>query len=363
MRVDADLKLGRVRKYLKDRGYTGLVLLRQDNFAWITTGGVNRVVIPSAEGAGAIVVTNDAAFLVAQVMDGQRMMDEEMNGLPVEYVPLRWYEESVLDRALSLAGSHPAADVPCRAEYRLSEIYELHFPYTPGEIARFYEIGAIADRVMADVAAQIAPGMTDYEAEARILYEFARRGVIADVVLVGTDERIIKYRHPNPAGARLGKYVLLTPALRYKGLHCNIARSLYFGDAVPEEIALAYEAVRQVSANCMALCETGASYRDILEEHKALLAELGFPEAWRGHYPGGRTGYFLCQAGLSQDPSRTIGETEAFEWFITVPGAKTAELLVKDGADLRVASVAGHWPVSHVTRHGKAFPIPDILLR
>lgn len=362
MQADAGLKLGRVRKYLKEKGYTGLVILRQDNFAWITTGGMNRVVIPSAEGFGAVVVTEDAAFLVAQVMDGQRILEEEMNGLPVEYVPLRWYEESVLDRALSLAGDRPAADVPCRAECPLSEIYELHFPYTPGEIARFCEIGAIADLVMAEVARQIAPGMTDYEAEARVLYEFARLGVIADVVLVGTDDRIFKYRHPNPVGAKLGKYVLITPALRYKGLHCNIARSVYFGDSLPEEIALSYEAVRQVSANCMALCETGATYRDILEGHKAILADLGYPEAWRGHYPGGRTGYFLCQPGHSLDPSRVIGETEAFEWFITVPGAKTAELTVKDGTNLRVASATGRWPVSPVTRHGKTFPIPSILL-
>jgi len=363
MQLDAGLKLGRIRKYLNDKEYTGLVLLRQDNFAWITTGGVNRVIIPSAEGFGAIVVTGDAVYLVAQVMDGQRMADEELNGLPAEYVPLRWYEPSVLERALSLAGNRPVSDVPCRAECPLSEIYDLHVPYTPSEIARFDEIGALADRVMAEVAAQIVPGMTDYDAEARVLCEFARRGVIADVVLIGTDERIFRYRHPNPVGARLGKYVLLTPALRYKGLHCNVARSIYFGDTIPEEIALAYEAVRQVSANCMALCETGVTYRDILEAHKALLAELGFPEAWRGHYPGGRTGYFLCQAGLSLDPSRAIGETEAFEWFITVPGAKTAELTVKDGASLRVASAADHWPVTPVTRHGKTFPIPNILLR
>lgn len=360
---DAGLKLGRVRRYLKEKGFTGLVLLRQDNFAWITTGGMNRVVIPSAEGFGAAVITEKEAFLVAQVMDGQRIMDEELNGLPLEYVPLRWYEESVLERALKLAGDRPAADVPCRAECPLSEIYDLHFPYTPLEIARFHEIGAIADEALTLVARAVVPGMTDYEAEAMLLQEFARRGVVSDVVLVGTDERIFKYRHPNPVGAKLGKYVLLTPAVRYKGLHCNIARSVYFGDSVPGEIARPYEAVRQVSANCMALCKTGASYWDILEEHKALLTEFGYPDEWRGHYPGGRIGYFICQAGHSLDPKRRITETEAFEWFITVSGAKTAELTVKDGETISVASSTGLWPSTDITRHGQTFPIPEILLR
>ena len=363
MQDDASVKLGRVRRFLKEKGFTGLVLLRQDNFAWITSGGMNRVVIPSAEGFGAVVITQSEAFLVAQVMDGQRIMDEELNGLPLEYVPLRWYEESVLERALRLAGDRPAADVPCRAECPLSEIYELHFPYTPFEIMRFHEIGAIADEVMTRVAQSIEPGMTDYEAEAMLLYEFAKRGAACDVVLVGTDERVFKYRHPNPVGAKLGRYVLLTPSVRLKGLHCNIARSVYFGDSVPGEIAQAYEAVSQVSANCMALCHTGASYAAILEAHKALLQELGFPDAWRGHYPGGRTGYFICQAGHALDPARTITETEAFEWFITVPGAKTAELTVKDGDKVTVASNTGHWPSRDITRHGKTFPIPVIMKR
>lgn len=360
---DAGLKLGRVRRYLKEKGYTGLVLLRQDNFAWITTGGMNRVVIPSAEGFGAAVITEKEAFLVAQVMDGQRIMDEELNGLPLEYVPLKWYEESVLERALVLAGNRPAADVPCRAECPLSEIYDLHFPYTPTEISRFHRIGAIADEVLTRVAGLIEPGMTDYEAEALLLHEFARRGAICDVVLVGTDARIFKYRHPNPVGAKLGKYVLLTPAVRYKGLHCNIARSVYFGDSVPTEIARPYEAVKQVSANCMALCRTGTSYQDILKEHKALLSEFGYPDEWRGHYPGGRIGYFICQAGHSLDPKRRITETEAFEWFITVSGAKTAELTVKDGENITVASSTGLWPSTTITRHGQTFPIPEIMLR
>ncbi len=363
MQGDGNLKLKRVRAYIKEKGYSGLVLLRQDNFSWITTGGLNRVIVPSAEGFGAVVITEQDAFLVAQVMDGQRIMDEELHGLPLEYEPLRWYEESVLDRALKLAGERPAADVPCRADCPLSDIYDLHFPYTPSEIEGFLEIGAIADRVLTRVAGEIRPGMVDYEAEAMLLYEFGKLGAIVDVALVGTDDRIFKYRHPNPSGALLGKYVLLTPAVRYKGLHCNIARSVYFGDSLPPEIARPYEAVRQISANCMALCQTGTSYQHILSEHKALLAEFGYPEEWRGHYPGGRTGYFLCQAGLSLDLSRRITRTEAFEWFITVSGAKTAELTVKDGDSVCVASGTGLWPASSITRHDRTFSIPEIMMR
>jgi hypothetical protein len=134
---------------------------------------------------------------------------------------------------------------------------------------------------------------------------------------------------------------------------------VYFGDKLPERIARAHGAVSEIAANCAAMATTGRSYSSILEEHKKLLTKLGFDGEWQGHYPGGRTGYFLCQANLSLDPARTVGEREAFEWFITVPGAKVAELTLKDGEDVSLASNTGHWPSKTYGR----FEIPEILMR
>lgn len=356
-------KLRRVRAYLEENELSGMVLIRQDNFAWITSGGCNRVVMPSERGVAAVAVTPAAVYLVAQVMDGGRIMAEEMSHLSAEYVPLRWYEESVLERALSLAGPKPAADVPCPAEERLSDIYDLHYPLLPGEIETLRVLGRIADEVMTKIAYTVCPGMTDYDVEAALLYEFKKRGATLDVALVGSDERVFDYRHPLPVGARVGRYLLMTPSVRYRGLHANIARSVYFGDALPENIARANEAVCTVAANCFSMLETGVAYADILLAHKALLAQMGFDDAWRGHYPGGRIGYCVCQSDFSLDTARRIGETEAYEWFITVPGAKTAELAVKEKDRVSLYSQTGLWPVKTYMRSNKTFDIPRVLLR
>jgi hypothetical protein len=46
-----------------------------------------------------------------------------------------------------------------------------------------------------------------------------------------------------------------------------------------------------------------------------------------------------------------------------VSGAKSAELTVKDGEDVRVASNTGLWPSHTITRHGRTFSIPEIMMR
>ena len=363
MIFDTMTKLSRVRSYLDRFGYTGAILCRQDNFSWITSGGSNRVIIPSPEGAGTVVITQDAVYLVAQVMDGGRIMDEEMGSLAAQYVPLGWYEESVIEKAAFLAGSHPASDVPLNGSCQLKEIYALHFPYTDSEMATFMKAGELSDEVVSIVAREIKPGMDDREAEAMLLYEYAKRGVVCDVVLVGSDERVFKYRHPAPCGAKLGRYVLLTPATRYRGLHCNLARSVYFGNQAPDNVRKAFDTVTCVSANCISRCITGVSYKSILEEHKRIFNDNGYSDEWRGHYPGGTTGYFLCQPDLSLDETRTIGDREAFEWFITVPGAKAAELTVKNGESVVIASCTGKWPLRRIERNGVMISLPDLMLR
>lgn len=361
---EQDIKLRRIREYLDKNGFTGMILGRQDNFSWISGGGNNRVVVPKDEGFCSIIVTENKVYMTAQVMDGPRILDEELRQLETEYVPLRWYEESVNERAVKLAGERPAGDIPASGcEYRLREIYDLHFPLTEEEIDRLMQLGAVSDYILNKVAKEIKPGMVDYEAEAMLLYEYGKRNIQCDVLLIGTDDRIFKYRHPNPSGRRLGNYILLHPAVRSGGLHCNITRSIYFGDKLPDDINKAYEAVSQIEAYCMSMCRTGNRWSDILKGQKRLLKEFGFEHEWMGHYPGGRTGYFVCQADLSKDRENKILDNEAYDWFITVTGAKVEELGINRNGTFTLCSQTGLWPGKRIRLGDFELDIPQIMMR
>lgn len=355
-------KILRIRKFLEEKNYTGMILARQDNFNWITDGGNSRVVVPKDMGHAAIVITQNQVYMVAQVMDGQRIMDEEMRWLEAEPVFLYWYEASVLEKAFTLAGKYPVSDTSIGgAALCLNEIYNLHYPLTDHDYERMKKLGAISDHIFYKVAKQIKPGMVDYEAEAMLLYEFAKENIQCDVSLIGTDDRIFKYRHPNPSGRKLGKYVLLHTASRLGGVHCNVTRSIYFGDKVPEDAAEAYELSCRIEAFCMSQCKTGNYWSDILEGQKRLYAEAGKPQEWKCHYPGGRTGYFVAQSDLSLDRTNQIQNREAYDWYITATGAKVEELSVNWDDRLEILSHTGIWP-SKKYYIEEVFDLPQIML-
>ena len=361
---EQDIKLKRIREYINVNGYTGMILSRQDNFNWISSGGNNRVVVPKEEGFCTIVVTKDNIYMIAQVMDGSRIMDEEMQRLEAEYIPLRWYEEAINERAVKLAGKAPVGDILLAgSEFKLKDIYELHYPLTEQEIDRLKKLGAISDYILNKVANEIKPGVVDYEVEAMLLYEYAKQNIQCDVLLIGTDDRIYKYRHPSPSGRKLGNYVLLHPAVRSGGLHCNITRSIYFGDSLPKDIQKAYSAVTQIEAYCMSMCNTGTRWADIFEGQKRFLKALDFEYEWQGHYPGGRTGYFVCQADLSKNPESRIVNNEAYDWFVTVTGAKVEELGVNHNGEFTLCSQTGIWPSKKVSINEFELDLPQIMMR
>ena len=79
-------KVARIRGFLQQHKLDGVILGRRDNFAWFSGGGDSTVVRTSELGFGVLVVTMRRVFMVAQTMDGPRIMDEELAGLEAEPV-------------------------------------------------------------------------------------------------------------------------------------------------------------------------------------------------------------------------------------------------------------------------------------
>lgn len=355
----------RVKEFFDKTGYEAMIIGRQDNFAWYTCGGNNRVVITWDNGFTYLVITREKTYGIAHVMDGPRVFDEELKGLDIEPVFLRWYEESYAEKAVQLVkGLKTISDVPVEgAVLAPSEIYKLHFPLTEKEIEKCRQIGNITDGVLKKVADGIKPGMSEHEIEAMFLYEYGRRNMTPEVLLVGSDERIAKYRHPNPSDKKVGKLVLLHPAVKKWGLHANVTRMLYFGDRLPEAIERKYDAACMVETAAVSMCIPGTKFSDILEVEKKIYKETGFEEEWRNHFQGGTTGYALCDTGLCKDPVNKVSINQAYDWFITITGVKAEELSINTANGREIISAAGNWPVREYTYNGQSFKVPQILLR
>ena len=356
------IKEKRIREYLIQNDFEAMILGRKDNFAWFTDGGSSNVIVPSEIGFSIIVITKTKKYLVAQVMDGRRIMSEELKGIDIEYVPLYWYEKSREEKAVELANSRKIiSDMPMEgACYLPKEIYKLHYPLTDNEVKKLRYLGNKTEEILTKVSMSIKPGMTEHEIEAMLLYEYGKDNIKCDVLLVGSDERIFNYRHPCPSSKTVDKYVLLHSAARKWGLHANVTRSMYFGDNIPREIQTKYDAISHIEAAVISMCMPGTSYSDILLEQKKLYKEFGYEDEWRNHYPGGITGYRVCDAELSFDSKNVTRINEAYDFFITITGTKVEELSITTNKGQEILSVTGIWPTKEFSYKNKKFKLPVI---
>lgn len=359
---DFDIKISRVRAYLSANGFTGMILGRRDNFAWLTGGSRNTILRGSELGFCEVVVTVQKVFVVAQYMDVFWLMDHMLKGLDVELVELKWFEASREEKALELAGKNAVGDTPLEgARFHFKDIVKLHYPMTKRDMMMYREWGELSERIIAKVAGLFSPGMKETEIEALTLSEYAKQEAHPEVLLIGSDWRIEAHRHPVPTDKTLEKTLLIHPAMNRFGQNCCITRMVSFGEP-DEKLRRDYDFLNLLQAQALAMTKPGARMGDIAARRKALLQEHGYGKEWEHHYPGSFTGYFIGTAQWVID-DEVILEGMCFDWFITVSGAKVEELAIaaSDGAEL--LSVKGHWPTKEFAFEGKTYALPDILVR
>jgi len=364
-RSEFDRKLERLRSHLRGHGYAAALLGRQDDFAWITSGGDNRVLRTVESGVGILAVTPDRVFLVAHTMDAGRVYDDELAGTSVDVVSVKWHEGSPEEKALPLCGrGRVLSDVAVAgAELDPAAFARLQHPLSSLEVARCRELGARTDAILRRVADGLRPERTEADVAAELIAAYERAGMTVDVCLVGGRERIPLYRHPLASQNPIGEVVLLHPAVRWRGLHANVTRMVCLGGAIPPELERRYEAVCRLQALTLSLCLPGTPFRSIFEARRKLYAQLGFPDDWELHFPGGPSGYRLVEPAAGADPDRAVCDGQVFDWFVTVTGAKVEELSLTLGGRRELLSSAGAWPTRPFQSGDLTLETPWLLVR
>ncbi|MEJ5202478.1 MAG: aminopeptidase P family protein [Anaerolineales bacterium] len=359
--ADAAVKRERLRAWMERRGFDGVVLSRRDQFAWVTSGGDNHVLKNSELGFGNIVVTREKHYLVAHTMDAARIFEEQVPNQGYELVSLRWFEGDPALAARRLAGEKVAADTALPEVVELNrELSMLHYPLTDLEIQRCRWLGRQVDEVLTLVASELHTGQSEEQIAQWLACEYLKRQIELDVLIVGSDQRIFRYRHPLPTPKKIERYVLLHPAARRWGLHANVSRSVHIGKP-PEEVLRAYRAAATIEARILAGLSAGISFAQILEWQKTWYAELGFADEWQNHFQGGPTGYVVVDA-LRNQTDTCVEENQAFDWFITITGAKVEELALLTRQGVEIASHVSTWPGVSIETSQGTLVVPDLMV-
>jgi Xaa-Pro dipeptidase len=354
----------RIQGLLKKEGLDAVALFSLSNFFWITGGADCHVVSSTDKGSAAVVITKEEKYAVTSNIEANRIMTEELRGKGYQMTSFNWHEKPLAQAVQELTeGMLVGSDVPMPGMKLVEdELCNLRLTLTPDEVARLRKLATEASECMEITCSEIKQGDTEYFIASKLSSELLQRGIASPVVLVGTDERIFKYRHPIPTHKRLEKYAMVVVVAQRWGLHAALTRCVYLGP-LPQEIQRKHEAVTKVDAAFILNTKPGLEACQVLKKGIQAYADVGFPDEWKLHHQGGAIGYQTREYTTTLDTHQIIEANQAFAWNPSITGAKSEDTILVTGDKPEILTDGIDWPMMTVTIEGQKISRPNILVK
>jgi Xaa-Pro dipeptidase len=363
-------KTERLRRMIAAENLGGVLLNAQHNFAWLTGGKSSGINLSIENGSCFLFVRRDGKkFVLANNIEMPRLLTEEISAEEFEPIEFPWEDEKassdfVFEKAKSLldGNSEIASDLALSPKIRAIEnlIAPCRFSLTEAEIRRYRKLGKDAGKALGQIFQKINPGETELEIARKVKDALAIYQINSVVTLVGTDERIEKFRHPLPTENVWKKVVLIGVCAKREGLIANLSRIACVGE-IPDELRRKTDSVAQVFAKISFATKVGNSGVEIYQIAAEAYAEQGFADEIRKHHQGGATGYKTRDWVAHPKSAEKVVLNQAFAWNPTVTGTKAEEtfILTENGAEILTASP--NFPSISVEIDGREFHSPGIL--
>lgn len=336
-------KAARVRTLMDRLQLKGILLRRTSNVSWLTGGRQTYITLTTDSGVADILVTADRLLLLTTRIEAARMEDEEgLRAAGFELVVTAWHEPAPAPK--DLAGGPVGADMPTPGCQDIgAQIKPLRYQLLPAEVARYRWLGQTTAEVLQTVTRGVTPGLTEHQIAGRLSGGLAAEGIVPTVLLVATDERIFRYRHPLPTAKRLDRYAMLVAGARRWGLHASCTRLIYFG-RMPDDLRRKAEDTARIDATMITLTRPGARVADIFRRTQEAYAAAGYPDEWRLHHQGGACGYDgRDYFGVPQSPE-VVAPNQAFAWNPSITGAKSEDTILAGDQGDDILTYSDNWP-------------------
>lgn len=346
---EVEFKHQQIRTVLDKHRIDGLWLRRSRNIAWFTAGADATIPVNNEMGAYSVLVTLDKRFIFGSNIELNRIRDEEpFAELGFEFAEFPWYDPETADY-FSDEGKFE------------DELQQLRCLLNTGEQARYRKLGQDAAEAIEEAARVVRPGDTEFEIAARLSLACRIRGGTAVVNLVGTDERIARYRHPVPTAKKLEKYALLVLCMRRGGLVVAASRLVHIG-TIPAALTEKLYHVAAIDATAMAASRPGRTLGDLLAIIQAAYAQHHESDQWKNHHQGGFIAYLPRERLALPGSTLSLQNGHALAWNPSVAGCKSEDtILVGQNSFEIVTRTTPTWPMVSIELDGLSIQRPGIL--
>lgn len=363
MTITVSEPLEKVRAFLTEHALDGVLLRTRRNFSWVTGGRDNHIELATELGVADLLIFRDIQYCVTTKMESLRLYEEELEGLGYEFVTPEWYEGTEGAILQLCKGKRVGSDVPfAHFPHVEQELAPLRYSLSTGEIDRYRWLSQKAARAVEATCRDIEPGWTEHQIAASLAAKVLQDGIQPTVLLVATDDRIFKYRHPIPTDKQLQSYAMLVLCAEKWGLISNVTRFVHFG-TLPQELEENKWKLAQIDAAMNAATRPGVPIKDVFQTGLDTYAKVGHGDDWRYLHQGGPTGYKAREFFATPEVSGNVELNQAFAWNPAIRGIKSEDTLLVGERENEFLTHTGDWVYMEVEENGVTYLRPDILIR
>ena len=360
---ELEAKHQKLVEWLKAEKLGGILLKRNENIAWLTGGAVEAVVCAAVETAvvSVLVTAEGKRYYLTTENEAPRLHDEEFGALDFEPVLFPWFGDDTNATAAKLAGGPLASDTPGDG-VKVVSLYPLRAALSETEIARYRWLGAETAAATVESLHEVEPGLSEYDLEAITTANLLKRGILPSVHLYAVDDRVFKYKHAVPRGARLKNYGMLNLCARKWGLVISITRFVHFG-ALPAELSGRFASAARVNAALLAATKPGSTAAALFKVAQDAYTAEGFPGEERFHHQGGPTGYGEREWVATPNGTQVVVDSQAYAWNPSIRGGKAEDTVIVRGGKVEWLTATPELPVIHAVVNGVDYPAAGVLVK
>lgn len=361
------IKKNRLAKYLEKRNLDGVFLTRRSNYSWLTCGARNKIADCADNGSASLLFSKNKLYLFTTNIEMQRMIDEEINDFGfIECVEYEWFKPEDLKKKVAgivnLKKIRQDAVILDDVKLIDNDFNEIKYCLTDGEKSRYIKLGKMSTECMTEACNEIKKGISEFRIQAILSDHLISSGITPWIILVASDERLFKYRHPVPTNKKIENYVMVVAGSLKWGLITSITRLVYFGK-LTEEILNARNIITNIDAEMILSSRPGTKYSDIFINEINKFKENGLENEWVNHHQGGPTGYEGRYFLTNQQNKEIIEENHAIAWNPSMRGFKSEDTIIVGKEKNLIITEDKNWPKIEIkTEYGKVLR-PDILIK
>ena len=350
---EVERKHERLRALLKQHQAGSLWLQRTRNLSWITAGADVAIDVSSEFAPYSVLITPEKRSIIVSNIELPRLRKEDhFEDLGFEYAVSNWYAHELPPMTNMVSDRNDAIAL---------EIQRMTWVLSEDEQIRYRALGFDTAAALEEAIRAAQPGESEWEIAARLDAACRKRGGLAIVNLVATDDRIAQFRHPYITDKPLDKLVMMVVCMRRGGLIAAATRLAYF-DTLPAALRDKQDKVAAIDAAGMSATRPGRTLGDVFAALQAAYTSQGETEQWKLHHQGGLIGYASREhIAIPGDPT-LIEVGQAFAWNPSIVGCKSEDtiLIGTDGFEI-VTQASEDWPSIEIGLGGQTIRRPAIL--